>query len=354
MMLLPPSRLPYTFAPLEPFAHQNDLTSTTIDPQSPSMENREHRYRSPLLEASQEPAPPPCIDPRNEGSFLSAASVGMKFSGVINCESNTRQPIMCDADCPLGSRVSECVSRCNAALKRKRAVPHCLPAGNGQVSACLPDSKICSKRPKCSPASPGSDLETQQPRRQGQSLGREAVQILKDWMFAPENVDNPYPTQDEKLRLSAQAGITQRQLCNWFVNSRKRLWAPAHQQRVTAMEKARTSPVHCNAPVGDRTTSGPQIDPTHRVSQALGCQLQVLGPHIKLLDQWQEQEISLSLPSSPSSVAISSIANRSCPIIQSSLCGGHAAQEERLQAACGLLALIPLFNAGVAQRQLAL
>ena len=354
MILLPPSRLPYTFAPLKPIAHQNDLTSTTIDPQSPSMETREHRYRSPLLEASQEPAPPPCIDPRNEGSFLSAASGGMKFSGFINGESSTRQPIVCGADRPLGSRVSECVSRCNAALKRKRAVPRCVPAGNDQVTVCLPDSKSCSKRPKCAPASPGSDLETQQPRRQGQSLGREAVQILKDWMFAPENVDNPYPTQDEKLRLSAQAGITQKQLCNWFVNSRKRLWAPANQQRVTAMGKNRTSPVHCKPPVGEKNTLGPQIDPTHHVSWALGCQLQGLRSRTTLLDQWQEQEVSLPPPSSPSSVAISSIANRSCPIIESSLCGGHAAQEERLQAACGLLALIPLFNAGVAQRQLAL
>jgi hypothetical protein len=173
---------------------------------------------------------------------------------------------------------------------------------------------VCCKKTKYARAHHGSDQETQQPRRQGQSLGREAVQILKNWMFAPENVDNPYPTHDEKLSLSAEAGITQKQLCNWFVNSRKRLWAPVQEERVAATAKDRTS-LFCNAPVGDRNALGQKR-------------------------------------SSPLTQLTPSIAHGIRPTLGMSLCCGDAEKEQRLQAVCGLLTLIPLFNAGVAQKQL--
>lgn len=312
MMLLPRSRLPYTFAPAEPAAQQNFSTGTLVEPLSPSIEPREH-YRSPLFEASEAPAPPPCIDPRNEGSFHSITSGGFKFAEVVNCESEAKPPI-CDVDNPFGSRVSVNVRRCSGALKRKRAVTRCLSAENEENATCFPESILCSKKMKYAPEYHDSDQEMQQPRRQGQSLGRKAVQILKDWMFAPENVDNPYPTHDEKLRLSAEAGITQKQLCNWFVNSRKRLWAPVHEERAAAIAKDRTSLV-CKAPVGDRNSL--------------------------------EQKCS-----SPLNQSISNFAHGISPTLGVFFCNGDAEKEQRFQAACGLLTLIPLFNAGVAQMQL--
>lgn len=70
-------------------------------------------------------------------------------------------------------------------------------------------------------------LERPPPPLVSRSLGKYAVEILKQWMFAPEHVDNPYPTEQEKVNLAAAAGITKKQVSNWFVNARKRLWAPS-------------------------------------------------------------------------------------------------------------------------------
>lgn len=63
------------------------------------------------------------------------------------------------------------------------------------------------------------------------SLTPEAVQVLRDWMFSPEHIDSPYPTEAEKRELAARAGIKMKQLCNWFTNARKRLWQPLLRQR---------------------------------------------------------------------------------------------------------------------------
>lgn len=36
----------------------------------------------------------------------------------------------------------------------------------------------------------------------------------------------PYPTEEEKVKLSAETGLDQKQINNWFVNQRKRHWKP--------------------------------------------------------------------------------------------------------------------------------
>lgn len=58
------------------------------------------------------------------------------------------------------------------------------------------------------------------------NLNKQSVKILKDWMFDPKHSDNPYPTDLEKQALSLAAGITKKQLNNWFVNARQRHWTP--------------------------------------------------------------------------------------------------------------------------------
>jgi hypothetical protein len=60
-------------------------------------------------------------------------------------------------------------------------------------------------------------------------MHRFPVQVLKTWMLSPEHVDYPYPTDEEKVALAAQAGITLKQLSVWFTNARKRLWIPLRQ-----------------------------------------------------------------------------------------------------------------------------
>jgi hypothetical protein len=54
-------------------------------------------------------------------------------------------------------------------------------------------------------------------------------QPLRDWF--EQHQDNPYPDDDEKQTLSASTGLSLKQVCNWFVNHRKRKWTPQQVAR---------------------------------------------------------------------------------------------------------------------------
>lgn len=58
------------------------------------------------------------------------------------------------------------------------------------------------------------------------TLDATAKMILKRWMFSEQHFSHPYPTEEEKEDLAAEAGIDVKQLSNWFTNARKRLWQP--------------------------------------------------------------------------------------------------------------------------------
>ncbi|XP_073123431.1 homeobox protein knotted-1-like 1 isoform X2 [Henckelia pumila] len=46
----------------------------------------------------------------------------------------------------------------------------------------------------------------------------------------------PYPTEEEKNRLSETTGLDQKQINNWFINQRKRHWRPSEDMRFAVME----------------------------------------------------------------------------------------------------------------------
>jgi len=48
--------------------------------------------------------------------------------------------------------------------------------------------------------------------------------VLYDWLKT--HFDHPYPKFEEKKLLAEQAGITLRQLTQWFTNARRRIWKP--------------------------------------------------------------------------------------------------------------------------------
>ncbi|KAI0498063.1 hypothetical protein KFK09_021304 [Dendrobium nobile] len=55
-------------------------------------------------------------------------------------------------------------------------------------------------------------------------LPEDSVMVLRAWLF--EHFLHPYPSDNEKLFLASQTGLTRNQISNWFINARVRLWKP--------------------------------------------------------------------------------------------------------------------------------
>ncbi|GMN35619.1 hypothetical protein TIFTF001_005413 [Ficus carica] len=60
--------------------------------------------------------------------------------------------------------------------------------------------------------------------RPQRGLPESSVTILRAWLF--EHFLHPYPKESEKAMLAKQTGLTTKQVANWFINARVRLWKP--------------------------------------------------------------------------------------------------------------------------------
>ncbi|XP_027350847.1 homeobox protein knotted-1-like 10 [Abrus precatorius] len=78
-------------------------------------------------------------------------------------------------------------------------------------------------------------------RRKKGKLPRDARMALMDWWNT--NHRWPYPTEEEKVKLSEITGLDQKQINNWFINQRKRHWKPTEDMRFAIVDGGRGGPM---------------------------------------------------------------------------------------------------------------
>eukprot|EP01087_Luapelamoeba_hula_P011571 TRINITY_DN3155_c1_g2_i2.p1 TRINITY_DN3155_c1_g2~~TRINITY_DN3155_c1_g2_i2.p1 ORF type:complete len:469 (+),score=98.75 TRINITY_DN3155_c1_g2_i2:381-1787(+) len=117
----------------------------------------------------------------------------------------------------------------------------------------------------------GLQKQYNQIRRKRRSLSRKATEVLNLWFFS--HLNDPYPSDEEKMVLAAQCALTLNQVNNWFGNKRIR-----YKRKCLEEEKKR--PNHSHAPMipaasKSKATPAQHLQNTRKRTRALADEIGV-------------------------------------------------------------------------------
>lgn len=92
-------------------------------------------------------------------------------------------------------------------------------------------------------------------RKKRPNLPKSATNVLRQWILSSDHFSNPYPTEEEKRELMSATGLGMKQLTNWFVNARKRIWQP--MVAVAGTNLCRVGKRHCAQSGGEAYEGAP-------------------------------------------------------------------------------------------------
>ncbi|KAF9934898.1 hypothetical protein FBU30_010165 [Linnemannia zychae] len=78
-------------------------------------------------------------------------------------------------------------------------------------------------------------------RRRRGNLPKSVTSVLKSWLV--QNAIHPYPTEEEKMRLSEATQLSMNQISNWFINARRRILQPILHEAAAAAVAGTDAPV---------------------------------------------------------------------------------------------------------------